>query len=94
MIIGVLKETYPGERRVALVPSSVAPLIKSGLRVQIESKAGLAAGFTDDAYTQAGANVINDREQVIRGAGDLLGLGGGTDGRGVVVGRRRDVGDL
>src|SRR5881394_3477093 len=45
MIIGVLKETYPGERRVALVPSSVAPLIKSGLRVQIEAKAGLAAGL-------------------------------------------------
>src|SRR3954447_4010075 len=72
MIIGVPKETYPGERRVALVPSSVAPLIKSGLRVQIEAKAGLAAGFNGDAYADAGAEVIDDREQIIRSADILL----------------------
>jgi NAD(P) transhydrogenase subunit alpha len=72
MIIGVPKETYPGERRVALVPSSVPPLIKSGLRVQIEAKAGLAAGFSGDDYADAGAEVIDDREQVIRSADVLL----------------------
>src|SRR4051812_7288014 len=72
MIIGVLKETYPGERRVALVPSSIPPLLKSGLRVQIEAKAGLAAGFNGDAYADAGAEVIDDREQIIRSADVLL----------------------
>src|SRR5215204_3498435 len=72
MIIGVLKETYPGERRVALVPSSVPPLVKSGLRVQIEAKAGIAAGFNGDAYADAGAEVIDDREQIIRSADVLL----------------------
>src|SRR4051812_50156743 len=72
MIIGVTKETYPGERRVALVPSSVPPLIKSGLRVQIEAKAGLAAGFNGDAYADAGAEVIDDREEIIRSADVLL----------------------
>src|SRR6476469_7070054 len=72
MIIGVPKETYPGERRVALVPSSIPPLIKGGLRVQIEAKAGLAAGFTGDAYADAGAEVIDDREHVIRSADVLL----------------------
>ncbi len=72
MIIGVPKETYPGERRVALVPSSVAPLVKSGLRVLVEAKAGLAAGFTDDAYADAGAQVIDDREEIFRTADVLL----------------------
>ena len=72
MIIGVPKETYPGERRVALVPSSMPPLIKSGLRVQIEAKAGLAAGFNGDAYADAGAEVIDDREQIIRSSDVLL----------------------
>src|ERR1700754_3678368 len=72
MIIGVPKETYPGERRVALVPSSVPPLIKGGLRVQIEAKAGLAAGFNGDAYADAGAEVIDDRAQIFRSADVLL----------------------
>src|SRR6185295_16657736 len=72
MIIGVPKETYPGERRVALVPSSIPPLIKSGLRVQIESKAGLEAGFNGDAYADVGAEVIPDRSELIRGADVIL----------------------
>src|SRR3954451_19336137 len=72
MIIAVLKETYPGERRVALVPASVAALVKAGMRVQVEAKAGLAAGFTGDQYADAGAEVIDDREQIIRSADVLL----------------------
>src|SRR5436190_24284297 len=72
MIIGVPKETYPGERRVALVPSNVATLIKSGIIVRIEAKAGLSAGFIGDAYADAGAEVIDDREQIIRSADVLL----------------------
>lgn len=72
MIIGVPKETYPGERRVALVPSSIPPLIKSGIRVQIQAKAGLAAGFNGDSYADVGAEVIDDREQIFRSADVLL----------------------
>ncbi|HEX5471146.1 MAG TPA: Re/Si-specific NAD(P)(+) transhydrogenase subunit alpha [Lacipirellulaceae bacterium] len=81
MIIAVPKETYPGERRVALVPSAVAPLIKSGFRVQIEAKAGLAAGFDGDAYADVGAEVVPDRGEMIRSADMLLqvrGLGANT----------------
>lgn len=72
MIISVPKETYPGERRVALIPASVPPLVKSGIRVQIESEAGTAAGFTDDAYRAAGAEVVSDRRQLIQSADMLL----------------------
>src|SRR5205823_1826158 len=72
MIVAVLRETYPGERRVALVPFSVAALVKIGMRVQVEAKAGLAAGFTGDSYADAGAEVIDDREQIIRSADMLL----------------------
>lgn len=45
--IGVPKESHPGERRVALVPASVATLCKQGVRVVVESGAGAAATFTD-----------------------------------------------
>ena len=72
MIISVPKETYPGERRVALVPASVPPLVKSGQTVQIESGAGIAAGFTDDAYRQSGAEVIADRRQLFQSADIVL----------------------
>jgi NAD(P) transhydrogenase subunit alpha len=72
MIIAVPKETYPGERRVALVPASVPPLVKSGARVQIEAGAGAAAGFTDDAYRAAGAETLADRRQLFESADVLL----------------------
>ena len=72
MIIAVPKETYPGERRVALVPASVPPLVKSGMRVQIESGAGVPAGFTDDAYRAAGAEVVTDRRQLFQSADIVL----------------------
>jgi H+-translocating NAD(P) transhydrogenase subunit alpha len=72
MIVGVLRETYPGERRVALVPASVPPLVKAGTRVQVEANAGLTAGFPDDAYATAGAEIVGDREQITRSADVLL----------------------
>ncbi len=81
MIIAVPKETYPAERRVALVPSIVAPLIKSGLRVQVEAKAGLGAGFDGDAYADVGAEVVSERGEMIQSADVLLqvrGLGANT----------------
>ena len=55
MQIAVPKESYPGERRVALVPSAVAPLLKLGLEVSIQAGAGDEAGYPDSAYTGQGA---------------------------------------
>ncbi len=72
MNVAVTKETFPGERRVALVPSAVPALTKIGCHVQIESGAGLAAGFTDDAYRKEGAEVVDDRGQLIAAADVLL----------------------
>ena len=64
MLVSVLKETFPGERRVALVPASISALTKAGIHVVVESDAGLAAGFTDDQYTEKGAKVTGDREEL------------------------------
>ncbi|MFM7250515.1 MAG: Re/Si-specific NAD(P)(+) transhydrogenase subunit alpha [Planctomycetaceae bacterium] len=55
MKLGVVRERCPGERRVALVPTAVAPLVKQGHEVLVEESAGLAAGFDDAAYRDAGA---------------------------------------
>jgi NAD(P) transhydrogenase subunit alpha len=57
MRIGVPRETFPGENRVALIPSAAAALKKTGLEVVVEQDAGAAAGFTTAAYEQAGASV-------------------------------------
>jgi NAD(P) transhydrogenase subunit alpha len=72
MNVGVLKETVPGERRVALVPGSIAPLTKIGCRVQIEAGAGEPAGFLDAAYRAAGAEIVRDRNQLVRDSDVLL----------------------
>ena len=72
MIIGVVRESWPGERRVALVPMSVAPLVKAGHQVLVESNAGISAGFTDAAYTEKGATVVASRGDVTARAEMLL----------------------
>lgn len=71
MIAGVVKESCPGEQRVALVPGSLAGLIKAGFEIVIESGAGAAAGYSDDAYQQHGARLA-DRDEVFRTADALL----------------------
>jgi proton-translocating NAD(P)+ transhydrogenase subunit alpha len=63
MIIAVPKETFPGERRVALVPASVPPLTKAGLEVHIETGAGAEAGFPDQEYAEAGARIVASRDE-------------------------------
>jgi NAD(P) transhydrogenase subunit alpha len=68
MIIGVPRESYPGERRVALVPSVLANLKKAGLDVVVEQSAGLEAGYPDAEYTAKGAKVAADRAEVFRTA--------------------------
>src|SRR5215204_80191 len=57
MKVGVPRETWPGEHRVALIPSAAAALKKTGLDVVVEQDAGAAAGFTSAAYETAGAEV-------------------------------------
>lgn len=61
MKIAVLKELYPGERRVALVPANVPQLAKVKMEVQVEAGAGIAAGFPDQMYADKGATVVADR---------------------------------
>jgi NAD(P) transhydrogenase subunit alpha len=61
VIIGVPKETYPGERRVALVPMVVPNLVKAGFEVAIENSAGADAGYPDALYVEKGAKILPDR---------------------------------
>src|ERR1044072_2975137 len=72
MIVAVPKENYPGERRVALVPAAIAPLVKAGAQVRVESGAGTSAGFSDEAYRNAGAEIVTDRRQLFAGADVVL----------------------
>jgi NAD(P) transhydrogenase subunit alpha len=58
--VGVPKELEPGERRVALVPETVARLTSGGFELAVERGAGTAAFFGDDTYAQAGAEVVDD----------------------------------
>lgn len=64
MIVGVPKESFPGERRVALVPSVLPNLAKAGLEVVVETGAGTEAGYPDAAYTEKGAKVLPSRAEV------------------------------
>jgi H+-translocating NAD(P) transhydrogenase subunit alpha len=59
MKVSVVKETAPGERRVALVPEAVVKLRAAGLDVLVESGAGEGAWLTDDAYAEAGAGIVS-----------------------------------
>src|SRR5713101_1252600 len=68
MIVGIPRETFPGERRVALVPSVIPNLAKAGLEVVIEAGAGAEAGYPDAEYVAKGAKVLRDRAEVFRAA--------------------------
>jgi NAD(P) transhydrogenase subunit alpha len=57
VIVGIPRETRPGERRVAITPTAIPPLLKAGLEVVVESGAGLASGVADEAYAERGARV-------------------------------------
>jgi NAD(P) transhydrogenase subunit alpha len=68
MIVGVPRESYPGERRVALVPTVLPHLAKAGLEVIMEAGAGVQAGFPDSEYAAKGARIVADRSEVFRAA--------------------------
>lgn len=69
--IGIPKETFPGETRVAVIPAGVATLKKAGLAVAVERGAGIAAGIPDQAYQQQGAAMV-DRAEIFATADVLL----------------------
>ena len=68
MIVGVPRESFPGERRVALVPAAVPNLTKAGLQVVVEAGAGIGAGYPDADYAAKGAKIVADRAEAFRAA--------------------------
>ena len=72
MRITVPREVIPGETRVALVPETVAKLVKSGLEVAVEAGAGAQAMFTDEAYRQAGATIAPGARELYAAADVVL----------------------
>jgi hypothetical protein len=60
LTVGIPKETFPLERRVAATPESVARLVKPGFAVQVEDGAGLASFFSNDDYKGVGAKIVDD----------------------------------
>ena len=80
MKVGIPKETFPGEKRVAISPASLPSLTKSGIEVLVESGAGNSAGYPDSAYASKGATIVLSRHAVfaadaivqVRAAGENL----------------------
>jgi NAD(P) transhydrogenase subunit alpha len=68
MIVGVPREIFPGERRVALVPAVISNLVKAGLEVIVEAGAGVQAGYLDADYAGKGAKIVPQRADVFRTA--------------------------
>src|SRR5450759_440167 len=62
LAVVAIKETAPGERRVALAPDSIGRLKAAGLDVLVEAGAGTGASFADDAYVKAGASIVRGDE--------------------------------
>ena len=65
----LLKEVRDGETRVAATPDTLSKFAKLGLQVRVQAGAGVASGFPDDAYREAGAEVL---EAIDLGAADLV----------------------
>ncbi len=71
MIVGVPKELFPGERRVALVPAQLSNLAKAGCQVLVEAGAGTAALYPDSAYVEKGGRIAGSRAELF-GAADVI----------------------
>ncbi len=72
MIAGIPKETFPNEKRVALIPAGIPALTKAGIEVVVQSGAGEAAGFPDAEYQEKGATVVKERSEVFQKADVIL----------------------
>src|SRR6202795_4798641 len=68
MIVGVPRESFPGERRVAMVPAVVPSLTKAGLEVVVEAGAGKETGYLDTEYAAKGAKILPTRADVFAAA--------------------------
>src|SRR4249919_2517031 len=79
-VIGVPKETFPGEKRVATVPDVVGKLAKLGFSVIVQAGAGEAASIGDDAYAAAGATIVPDAAAVWSGADIVFKVRAPSDG--------------
>ncbi|MCK5330401.1 MAG: Re/Si-specific NAD(P)(+) transhydrogenase subunit alpha [Candidatus Marinimicrobia bacterium] len=90
MIVGVARETVPGERRVALVPASVQPLVKAGCEVLVEQGAGDDAGFLTSDYTDKGASAVSRDEVFAKAEIILQVIGPGTDAGAANLGQFRE----
>ena len=64
MRIGVPKEIHAGEKRVATTPEIAEKLVKLGFSVALEAGAGEAANFSDDAYREAGVEIVGDADDL------------------------------
>ena len=72
MILGVPKETFPGENRVSLVPANIPGLIKAGFGVMVESGAGDKSRYPDRLYEDRGAKLVQRREDLFQSADIIL----------------------
>ncbi|MCX7786295.1 MAG: Re/Si-specific NAD(P)(+) transhydrogenase subunit alpha [Spirochaetes bacterium] len=72
MIVGVVKEGFQGEQRVALVPAHVDGLRKAGFEIWVQKGAGEAAGYPDEGYRNRGCRLVESREEILRGVDVLL----------------------
>ncbi len=72
MIVGICKETFPGERRVAIIPDVIPSLAQANLQVIVESGAGVEAGIADSEYEIKGAEIVHGRRDVFRRADVML----------------------
>lgn len=79
LVIGVPREVFAGEKRVATVPEVVQKLVKLGFRVSVETTAGEAANFTDEAYREAGAEISDNAAALWSGADIVFKVRAPTD---------------
>jgi len=70
--VGVPRESYPGERRVGLVPMVVPNLVKAGFEVVVEAGAGVEAGYPDAQYIEKGAKILSERRAVFSAADAIV----------------------
>ena len=72
MIIGIPKETFPDERRVALIPQNVRSLTKAGFEILVESGVGGGSGCSDSEYTDKGAKITGNKKELFSKADVIL----------------------